>query len=154
MFRKLLFLLYLIPLSVLAGSACAAFAPDENLLIYYDFEGNAYNSGSLGSAGDGTELSFSTNTHYVAGGKTGLAFAMIDTTTQTIADCNEVKDLLYKMDADLDGNCRVNMVDFAIFAMRYLDSGCIGVGLDFCDGADLDWSEDVAASDLTLFTED
>jgi hypothetical protein len=48
-----------------------------------------------------------------------------------------------KMLGDLDHSCRVDMEDFSLFALRWMDTDC-----DDCDGSDLDGNGTVGFGDL------
>jgi glycoprotein endo-alpha-1,2-mannosidase len=50
-----------------------------------------------------------------------------------------------KVLGDLDCNCRVDMDDFSLFALRWMDTSC-----DDCDGCDLDGDSSVDAADLEM----
>jgi YD repeat-containing protein len=52
-------------------------------------------------------------------------------------------------DTSVDGT--VNFQDFAILASRWLEEGCISP--DWCQGADIDWSDVVNIEDLAILAQ-
>ncbi|MBN1392718.1 MAG: endo-1,4-beta-xylanase [Sedimentisphaerales bacterium] len=52
------------------------------------------------------------------------------------ADCNQVQAFGYALPSDLNGDCKVTFVDFAVLAGHWLDDTCVGPGN--CDGADFE----------------
>ena len=66
--------------------------------------------------------------------------------TITTADCNG------PVQGDLNGDCKVNMLDFAEFAGWWLRKDCIS-GNSFCNGADFQPDGDVDIIDLAFFAQ-
>jgi len=52
--------------------------------------------------------------------------------------------------ADLNGDCGTDFIDFALFGLHWLETGC---DRQWCDGADLNHSGEVDWHDLSIFTE-
>jgi len=75
-----------------------------------------------------------------------------------LKDYNEIKNCgsayIFKracLEGDLSGDCCVDFVDFAIFALQWLQTGCDQT--DWCSGADLDSSSDVDCGDFAVFAQ-
>ena len=82
------------------------------------------------------------------------AIAEINCTTQIVVVCDNgyvygVGTPISYMREDLNRNCRIDFLDFAIFAGHWPETGCLGQSS--CDGADFDESTIVDIADLWSF---
>jgi hypothetical protein len=54
--------------------------------------------------------------------------------------------------SDLNGDFKINMLDFAIFSNKWLTNGCVSDN-NYCDGADFNQDGDVNIIDFLMMSE-